>query len=169
MQNFRMSSKLTLHEMSQLTIDLSTLDLENLSHDLEMSIDVLSRNCVSYFRNTYPASIIINMDDSYSEGSHWCALLLPSPNSPVEYFDSFGQSPPHHLRTEEMDRYGCIHNPVVLQHPLSSVCGYYSLYFLIKRVLHHHTMDDILAPMIDRDRLLNDRMVMEYVLHQSST
>jgi hypothetical protein len=163
-----MSSKLTPHEMSQLTIDLSTLELKDIISKLELFIEVLPWNCVPYFRKNYPTAIIINIDDSYSQGTHWCALLFPTSSSPVEYFDSFGRPPPTQLCTEEMKRFGYIHNPIALQHPLTSVCGYYCVYYFIKRMLYHQTMDAILLPMSGQNKLLNDYKVMEYVIQSSA-
>ena len=69
---------------------------------------------------------IINLDDSYSSGTHWVAMLN---KDNIYYFDSFGLPPPREVTDLKKE---CIFNTSQYQAKNSVLCGYYCLYFLNK-------------------------------------
>lgn len=72
---------------------------------------------------------VVNLDDSYNEGTHWCAYIKLGKN--VYWFDSFGNIPPPH----DLIKYfrGCFifYNLEKFQTFGTSDCGKHCLEFLI--------------------------------------
>ena len=70
---------------------------------------------------------IANKDPSYKDGSHWIAIIFrPKPWKDI-YFDSYGQKPNETFRRKIKANFSF--NKVQLQHPLSTSCGQWCIFF----------------------------------------
>jgi len=99
-----------------------------------------------YFKGVYPSDrtpkpkingcrsfYVFNLDSSDKPGSHWvCIMLHPTKNI---YFDSYG-FPPHLETLKNFMQNNYIFNCTPLQHPLSTVCGQWCLYFVYQMSQH---------------------------------
>ena len=91
------------------------------------------------FRGVYPmdrlparrdGAYVVNMDNHDEPGSHWVAVYIHK--GAVEYFDSYGRAP----TDTRMLRFlgpNFTFNSVVLQRLFTNACGFFCLYFLLKR------------------------------------
>ncbi len=86
-----------------------------------------------------------------------------SPNGQVDYFDSYGKQPDRQSIYYFLNVQGRTwqYNKQCLQMSYSSVCGYYCLYFIIKRC-QGETMKDIISG-FGTDLLENDKNVQSYI------
>lgn len=95
-----------------------------------------------YFVGTYPSdripaperfpySMVVNLDSSVDEGSHWVAIFAPNHHE-VYYFDSLGSTPPTDGGIAQcLARFKRVHrNRRLLQTPTSDFCGYYTIVFI---------------------------------------
>ncbi|KAI1291112.1 hypothetical protein HDE_07691 [Halotydeus destructor] len=81
---------------------------------------------------SFPASVVVNTDDSGKPGEHWVAIHWPNRSS-IEYFDSFG-FPPLVPRIAKVVANGSFtYNSATLQHPATSTCGVYCIAFVLSR------------------------------------
>ena len=80
-----------------------------------------------------PWAIIFNEDTSNKSGSHWIAAFCPAEGA-GEYFDTRG-FPPHIKGSKIFKLMGtnCVYNSLLVQNPLTSVCGQHCLYFIFQR------------------------------------
>lgn len=84
--------------------------------------------------NRYPYCMIVNMDPSWLNGSHWIAIYCQSVNN-VEYYDPLGFWPPlnvfirNYLASFKSLRY----NNFQIQSSNSNACGMHAIYFLYHR------------------------------------
>lgn len=109
-----------------------------------------------------PCAMVINTDPSYKPGMHWVAIYIPAASEPVEYFDSYGQKPNISSIRNFITKFPeSWYNNQRLQGPLSSVCGHYCIYFLIKRWQGYST-DQILGQ-FSNDYEENDAMITEWL------
>ena len=74
-------------------------------------------------------SIVINLDNSQGNGTHWTALKKSK--NEINYFDSFGMPPPQEL-IELYLRVKVVHNTHQFQHMNKTNCGAYVIYFIIE-------------------------------------
>ena len=74
--------------------------------------------------------LIFNTDPCKKEGRHWVALYVKDKHA--EYFDSFGSPPVNEELYDYVTKsdYSLAFNTRVIQHPLSTRCGEYAIYFL---------------------------------------
>lgn len=81
-----------------------------------------------------PAKVVINLDESWKEGSHWVGVFIDR-NKAAIYFDSYGRQPPEAIETfiERNSNYWS-YSKYKLQGDLSTKCGLYCIKFL-KNVL----------------------------------
>ena len=79
-----------------------------------------------------PVSVIINLDPSYKEGSHWVAVNFDK-NGYAFYFDSFGRKPEGHILTfiERFAPRGYDYSKEKLQDNYSTSCGYFAILFVL--------------------------------------
>lgn len=78
----------------------------------------------------FPASLVVNMDNSDKPGSHWVAMYMPRRNS-VYYFDSFGLMPYNKHIVRFLRRFKHVtRQTTVLQSIASNVCGAYVVFFI---------------------------------------
>lgn len=78
---------------------------------------------------------IINLDPSHKPGSHWIAVEIAKQSSARSnnfYFDSYGL-PPTDKRIKCFLGKRFRFNAKILQHLLSTACGQWCLYFLLRR------------------------------------
>ena len=75
-------------------------------------------------------SYVLNLDNSDEPGSHWVVAWFY--NDMTEYFDPFGL-PPADKRCLHFLGPNMFYNTVKLQLLLSNACGFYCIYFVIKR------------------------------------
>ena len=80
----------------------------------------------------YPCALIANTDPSTESGEHWIAYYLSSPNSPIEFFDSYGLEPNFYPNLPKFTS-PLVHNSASLQSLNSLVCGHYCLLFIYLR------------------------------------
>ena len=82
----------------------------------------------------YPCLIIINTQSHNLPGEHWIAAFIGK-NRQGEIFDSLALSPANSL-IRWMNTYARTYrrNHLQYQHPLSSRCGAYVLYYVLKRL-----------------------------------
>ena len=110
---------------------------------------------------TLPAALVVNTDPSNKPGTHWVAVYIDSNNS-ADYFDSYGLKPkiPSVLQLlEACDDWA--YNGKQIQGYISSVCGHYSVYFLLQRA-NGMSMDAILQK-FGNDFEENDEAVTEWL------
>lgn len=120
------------------------------------------------FRGIYPIDLlpsnkkagiyIVNLDPSTESGSHWVALETGRKNI---YFDSYGMAP-RDRRLKKFLGKKYEKNLKRLQHPLSTTCGQWCLYFLLRRA-QKWTTKQIVKPFKKNDR--NPTLVNDYVLN----
>ena len=86
------------------------------------------------------AGIVLNLDMSDEPGSHWVAVLLDLEKHILEYFDSYGDSPPQEVQDffKQLNRrskngWTLRYNKNVHQRK-NSECGVYSIHFLVRRI-----------------------------------
>lgn len=116
--------------------ELTTLDLQTVIHRQiwRDKVKVVPYNCKPDFVPSYPQAYICNTHNSNEEGQHWFVVFHPVFNGLTEVFDSFGR---------ELVK-NTLFNPYSLQHPLSSVCGYYCLLYLHSRFVLKKSLSDFL-------------------------
>lgn len=94
-----------------------------------------------------PCALVINTDPADKPGQHWVAAHFNATNGQVDYFDSYGQTP----RVNAIGRFLTAnssrvnHNAKKVQSNLSSVCGQFCIYFLIRRCVNT-SIADIVRP-----------------------
>jgi hypothetical protein len=71
-------------------------------------------------------SLILNIDDSLGDGTHWTCLI--SKDSKCLYFDSYGFIPP----VEVQNYCNGYYNTFKIQTSNEVICGHYCLYVLYK-------------------------------------
>lgn len=74
---------------------------------------------------------IFNLDPSYKSGSHWVSVML-NPRGKNCFFDSYGWPP--NLRIKNMMRNNFNYNRHQLQHPLSTSCGQWCIFFIWEKM-----------------------------------
>lgn len=79
-----------------------------------------------------PVSLVINLDPSYKEGSHWVAVYFEVSGYGY-YFDSYGKEPTSHVLTllERFAPKGYSFSKHKFQDDFSTSCGYFCVLFVI--------------------------------------
>ena len=127
-----------------------------------MFLCVYSRRNLPSHIKSYPASLIINTDTRNLPGKHWVAIYI-NKRKRGEYFDSFGRPPSMDI-SSWLNRY-CVHwhsvnTNKVLQHPFSSLCGAYTLFYVNERPLVRSAMT--LLRQFTRNLWQNDKLMLKY-------
>ena len=104
-------------------------------------IDYLSQ--IKYFKGVYPidclpvfmevpASIVINLEPHYMDGSHWVVVHIDKSRY-AHYFDSFGRRPEGNILTfiEKNAPRGYTYNKIKFKANESIACGYFCLLFIM--------------------------------------
>jgi hypothetical protein len=106
---------------------LSNFDINKMLAGSKTFKGVYSIDKLTKLRKSKDWSMIINLEPSYKQGSHWVALFNSPKNKFTYYFDSFGFPPPDEITL----KYRPIKfNSHPIQHTKSSACGYYAVYFI---------------------------------------
>lgn len=86
----------------------------------------------------FPHCMVVNLDPSAAQGSHWIALYRPSANT-VEYYDSFGIWPPPSAAIRQwLAQIDHVHfNRRQLQSINANNCGKHVIFYLYHRCLGH--------------------------------
>lgn len=131
----------------------------------------------SHFKGVYPSDqlpnpkkikklscYVINTDPSTKSGSHWIGVILNSSKKKKcnIYFDSYGHKP-FVKSIQEFVGKNFIHNKQQLQHPLSTTCGEWCIFFILMYLCKHnlHCINDFFKN--SPDLLLNDYAVNKFV------
>lgn len=132
---------------------LSTAHLKNAieSKGLSSTVQVCSWNLIPQYVGTFPKFFIMNTDNSYSSGSHWTVIFLPSDTALSEYFDSFGKPP----RNNIIKLNDFVYNQKRIQNIFSSICGHYCLLFVWYRLKLKHSLNSF----VDEMRKMNEREI----------
>ena len=98
---------------------------------------VYSSDVLPHFKP--PFSIIANVDDQYSPGSHWLSIMVNNDNI-VEFADSFGRRPDNDMFPVSFANYIakyklCYYNSVMIEGLFDHDCGEISIYFVILRAM----------------------------------
>jgi len=124
-----------------------------------------------YFRGVYPRDVlpklgnrmpneenfyIVNFDTADEPGSHWVGMCLRR-RGRNEYFDSYGLPPNYKEFTDFLGK-GYVHSKPDLQHELTSVCGQWSVFYVVRRC-QGMTMVKIGKMFSPKEQLVNDMMV----------
>ncbi|MCP4349424.1 MAG: hypothetical protein GY795_28420 [Desulfobacterales bacterium] len=117
--------------------------------------DKLPKTCKKH------SGFIANTDPSHKPGVHWVAIFVNS-DGIAEYFDSYGLKPFVPSISKFLEQYKeRFYNKKPIQGSLSSVCGHYCLYFLIKR-WSNVPMEDILQKFTENGEE-NDMLITDWV------
>lgn len=74
---------------------------------------------------------VVNLDKSNQPGSHWIAIYVAENGEDNEYFDSYGWRPhANALKFETFMNFSYIYQNRQLQHPVSTVCGQYCMFYI---------------------------------------
>ena len=110
---------------------------------------------------------IVNLDKIENDGSHWVAMNIGSGKKKSFYFDSYGMPPPfEHFR--RFLRRGFRWNKKQLQHPLSTTCGQWCLYFCLRQS-QGWKLKSTFGPFSNTQFLANDHVVNEIVRENFQT
>ena len=105
--------------------------------------------------------VVVNLDPSYKNGSHWIAMMKTPKNKHNVYFDSYGKKPPFkHFKTFLKNKYNW--NKQQLQHDLSTACGQWCIFFIWEKC-NGKEMKDIISKFSKKDLLSNDHIVNRFV------
>lgn len=109
-----------------------------------------------------PCAYIANTDKSSEPGKHWVCFYFPKYSIP-EYFDSYGVHPNKYFERFLEGNY--VKNINFIQHPKSTVCGQYVMFYILQRC-NGYSIDEIVQ-MFDKNNLIqNDVLVNDYVEKQ---
>ena len=141
--------------------------------------DILCRDCFTgqYFRGVYacdqvpkqylprPSALVVNTDPADKPGQHWVAIYITR-DGVGEYFDSYGKGPsvPQIVQFLQQNTKVVIPNRRLLQGTFSTVCGQYTVFFLLHRC-RGLTMDKIIT-LFSSDTVDNDFNVNGFVKKQ---
>jgi len=132
------------------------------SHSRTKSIFLESLPCDKGPNNEqhYPYALVMNTDFSGGRGIHWIAIFALSDRS-VEYFDSYGMPPNKCIYSKFLQKFASIkRSEIRLQSYLSSVCGHYCVYFIVRRC-YGETFENIIKGLRDMGEI-RDSYVREY-------
>ena len=108
----------------------------------------------------YPASMVVNLDESSEPGSHWVAIFAKSPNDAM-YFDSYGQQPKGNILAVLKKFRKVTTSDFVIQSIISNVCAAYCIYF-IYMASKGRNYEEILSSIARRSNM--DAFVRSFVI-----
>lgn len=112
-----------------------------------------------------PIYLIVNTHPRKLPGEHWVTMYL-NQNGPSEFFDSFGRSPSYYNKHFEnyLIRHGgsYMYNASRIQSLISMTCGYYCLYYVLRRC-NGDSMYKIVNMFDMKNYMLNDVNVVHLV------
>lgn len=108
----------------------------------------------------YPIFIVLNTHPQNLSGQHWKVIFIGKDRR-GELFDSLGLTP--NIPTQQWLRKHTRQykrNERVIQHPLSSTCGAYVLYFILRR-LHVQRFESIIQK-FSHNLHCNEKMIRKF-------
>lgn len=142
--------------------EIDLLLKKNLSDDKEYFGGVFASDTLPNPKKiTKLSAFVVNIDPSTKAGSHWVGIII-NPLQENIYFDSYGYKPfVKSIQDFLGDRY--IFNEQQLQHPLSTTCGEWCIFFILC-YLNKHNLSCIKDYFKNSpDLLLNDYAVNKFV------
>jgi len=131
------------------------------NHDIHNFVGVFSKDMLPSILKPN-ASYIVNIENYFDgNGTHWVCIYNDPKSKDVEYFDSFGLSPPDLVRRflDTVSK-GIVYNDVDIQRIDSMMCGYYCCYYVIKRYAGVRPLDILLdfdqGPSINNERVIRE-------------
>ena len=107
-------------------------------------------------------SVVINLQDYFNgQGTHWTAVYNSPESTDIEYFDSFGLVPPNEVVKYMRGVKNLIYNGSQIQGINSIMCGYYCVYYIMKRY-EGITPDKILLDFHERPDLFNETFIQYF-------
>ncbi len=90
-----------------------------------------------------PVYFVVNLDPSDKPGSHWVVCFLKKSGFNI-YFDSYG-FPPVIDSIKDFMGTNFVYNKKQVQHPLSTACGQWCIFFILHQLLKSRLADGILS------------------------
>ena len=123
--------------------------------------------------NDLPSCLVLNVDEKHEPGSHWTAIYLDV-NGRGEYFDSYGLPPLSKHVVKFMETYSkpWTFNERQLQNAITTMCGPYTIFFLLYRCKYGLPMKETIqkmfpdehAPLIQNDMKIQHSMKKRFGL-----
>lgn len=111
-----------------------------------------------------PCAYVVNTDPISKPGKHWVAIYLTR-TMEGEYFGSFGIPPVQPKFRKFLDKNapeGWLYNDESIQHPFSTVCGEYCVFYLLYRC-RGTSMATIVRMFDENNQEDNDILVKDFV------
>lgn len=87
---------------------------------------------------SYPLLLCVNIDESNKRGSHWVGLYIARIGAELEFFDSYGKTMSEYnnyfINFARKNNLRILESTLMLQSPLSTVCGHYVICYMCKRL-----------------------------------
>lgn len=111
----------------------------------------------------HPSAYVINYDTSTKPGTHWVVCWFAGKHNTAEYFDSYGLAPPPLIKTFLRKHATSIRcNQRLIQSPLSTTCGYYCIYYVMKKA-RGYILSRLLIPFHRYNLHMNDRNIVSMI------
>lgn len=110
----------------------------------------------------YPYCFVGNLDCAWSKGSHWVVVFVLSDSRAI-YFDSLGRSPTRHFSKYLANFSHVSVNEKRVQNVLSSVCGQFCIYVVMK-LCRGQKPEDIVRQLLEKKKKTRaDEYVQQFV------
>jgi len=106
-------------------------------------------------------SIIINLENYFEGGgTHWVCIYNDPKSNDIEYFDSFGLTPPGIILKylKSSNKKGVTYNSSEIQNLNSFMCGYYCCYYIMERFNGRKPID-LLLTFDQKPTLFNEKFI----------
>ena len=135
------------------TRSTSNFTLKDILNDLNINGKVLMRDELNKIKSTKKNNIIMNLETSKDNGSHWVCIFKSCVNN--YYFDPYGVLPTKEVYVFLKDQ-SFHYNKIQIQQEGMECCGQLSLYVLYKLNTTNDSFEDIILNMKKEiDSLLN--------------
>ena len=113
-------------------------------------------------KNNVPFAVYVLNTGYTRSGVHWVLVLFTHPYN--IFFDSFGRSPSELFLESQVKRLNTsiLYNTKKLQHPKSSVCGHWTIYYTYF-LCQGQTLDEINSRFSYTNFSANDKIVFNFV------
>jgi hypothetical protein len=140
--------------------------LTNMLKGCNATYDVIPCDHLKHFKVTkYPLCLCVNNEPSILPGEHWVGIFINKPESPLEFFCSYGLKmkyyPKYFLQFAKRLKKRVVETRVQLQGLRSNVCGQYVICFLYKRHLGCSLVS--FYEMFSNNQKSNDAFVSRFV------
>ena len=145
---------------------LSNTDLYKMAKDYDVKIDeIIYKDDIMNISKKLNMNIIINLQDSSSEGNgtHWTILIKR--NNKYFYFDSFGANCPNIVKQYCQKNLGC--NNYIVQNINSETCGYFCfallLYLKHNKGNNFYDICNDYINLYEDNTKFNDKILFKYI------